>query len=182
MTHYFQIKWESHLLTIILSTEFTIQDQRRTRIRALNAVAQFRASKFDAAIDTFIELDFNPAKVVALYPESVSGRLSVPQEGWIPLYGGPSEEDHALSEGLQESDKDISSQEKPIDNLASGTGSVGGRLRKTGLGMFMPSLDKDDDSASVRAARQPLHGVFSRLPPYKIKSGTKLRQMTSAHR
>lgn len=122
--------------------------------------------------------------MVALYPESVSGRLSVPQEGWIPLYGGTSEEGHALSEGLQESDKDISSQEKPIiDNLASGTGSVGGRLRKTGLGMFMPSPDKgDDDSASVRAARQPLHGVFSRLPLYEIKSGTKLRQMTSAHR
>ncbi|EDR08609.1 uncharacterized protein LACBIDRAFT_235177, partial [Laccaria bicolor S238N-H82] len=40
-------------------------------------------------IDTFIELDFNPAKVVALYPDAVAGRLSVPQDGWIPLYGGP---------------------------------------------------------------------------------------------
>ena len=114
--------------------------------------------------------------MVALYPESVAGRLSVPQEGWIPLYGGPSEEDHALSEGLQDSHKVISSQEKPIiDNLASGTGSVGGRLRKTGLGTFMPSPDKDDDgSASVRGARQPLHGVFSHLPPYEIKFGLKL--------
>ena len=120
--------------------------------------------------------------MVALYPESVSGRLSVPQEGWIPLYGGPREEDHA-SEGLQESDKAISSQEKHItDNLASGTGSVGGRLRKTGLGMFMPSPDKDEDSASVRAAPQPLHGVFSRLPSYEIKSGLILRQMTCADR
>ena len=114
--------------------------------------------------------------MVALYPESVAGRLSVPQEGWIPLYGGPSEEDHALSEGLQESDNAISNHEKPaVDNLASGTGSVGGRLRKTGLGMFMPSLDKDDDdSASVRAARQPLHGVFSYLLLSEMKSGFKL--------
>jgi hypothetical protein len=121
--------------------------------------------------------------VVALYPESVAGRLSVPQEGWIPLYGGPSDEDHPLSEGIQESDKAVSSQEKPvIDNLASGTGSVGGRLRKTGLGMFMPSPDKDDDdSASVRAARQPLHGVFSHSP-YEINSGFKRRQMTSTDR
>jgi hypothetical protein len=55
----------------------------------LNAVAQFRDSKFDAAIDTFMELDFNPAKVVALYPDAVAGRLYVPQNGWIPLYGGP---------------------------------------------------------------------------------------------
>lgn len=109
--------------------------------------------------------------MVALYPESVAGRLSVPQEGWISLYGGPSEEDHAIPEGLQESDKAISSQEKPIiDNLVSGTGSVGGRLRKAGLGKLIPSSDKDDDdSGSVRAARQPLHGVFSHLPPYEIK-------------
>ena len=121
--------------------------------------------------------------MVALYPESVAGRLSVPQEGWIPLYGGPSEEDHAPSEGLQESEKAISSQENPIiDNLASGTGSVSDRLRKTGLGIFMPSSDKDDDSASVKAARQPLHGVFSHLPSYEIKSGLKLSQTISTVR
>jgi hypothetical protein len=109
--------------------------------------------------------------VVALYSESVAGRLSVPQERWIALYGGPSEKDHALSEAIQESDKAILSQEKPvIDNLASGTGSIGGRLRKTGLGMFMPSPDKDDDdSASVRAAQHPPHGVFS----HEIESGFK---------
>ena len=74
--------------------------------------------------------------------------------------------DHALSEAIQASDKAISSQEKPvIDNIASGTGSVGGRLRKTGLGMFMPSPDKDDDdSASARAVWQPSHSVFSHSP------------------
>ena len=65
------------------------QETRRTQIRALNAVAKFREADFDAAIDTFIELDFNPAKVVALYPEQVAGRLSVPLDDWIPLYGGP---------------------------------------------------------------------------------------------
>ena len=89
------------------------------------------------------------------------------------MYGGPSEEDHTLSEGLQESEKAISGQEKPnIDNLASGTGSVGGRLRKTGLGMLMPSPDKDDDDSA--SARQPLHSMFSHLLPYKIKSRLKL--------
>ena len=165
---------------IIAFTDFNIQDQRRTQIRALNAVAQFRAAQFDAAIDTFIELDFNPAKVVALYPESVAGRLSVPQEGWIPLYGGPSqgEEDHIPSEGPQESDKAISSQEKPItdlDNLAPGTGSIGGRLRKIGLGI--PSANKDDDSASVTAARKP-NGVFPTFSPSAIMSELNLPQMT----
>ncbi|OJA17786.1 hypothetical protein AZE42_06585, partial [Rhizopogon vesiculosus] len=52
------------------------KDQRRTHVRALRAVSQFRLGKFDAAIDSFLELDLNPAKVLALYPERVSGRLS----------------------------------------------------------------------------------------------------------
>ena len=51
-------------------------------------MSQFRAAKFDEAINTFIDLDFNPAKVVALYPESVAGRLALPQDRWIRLYGG----------------------------------------------------------------------------------------------
>ncbi|KAF8813359.1 hypothetical protein BYT27DRAFT_7180846 [Phlegmacium glaucopus] len=143
------------------------KDQRRTQIRALNAVAQFRAGKFDAAIDTFIELDFNPAKVVALYSESVAGRLSVPQEGWIPLYGGPSlvEEDNPSPEGSQENDKAASNQEKPtadLENLVSATGSIGGRFRRTGLGLFMPSVNKDSDSASVKARRKPLQDDLRR--------------------
>ena len=166
-------------MVIIFAFTDPLQDQRRTRIRALNAVAQFRAAKFDAAIDTFIELDFNPAKVVALYPESVAGRLAVPQEGWIPLYGGPSPvgEDHTSSDGSQEGEKVTSSQGGPtadLDNLGSGTGSVGGRLRRAGLGMFMPSVSKDDDSASVKVRQKPLHGVFLHLPSSEIKSRLRL--------
>ncbi|KAJ7180691.1 vacuolar sorting protein 39 domain 2-domain-containing protein [Mycena filopes] len=67
------------------------KEQRVTQIRGLNAVSQFRASQFDTAIDTLIALDVNPAKVVALYPEAVAGRLSVPQDAWIPLFGGPAQ-------------------------------------------------------------------------------------------
>ena len=125
--------------------------------------------------------------MVALYPESVAGRLSVPQEGWIPLYGGPSpvEEDHVSAENSQESDKVAASQEKITASqekpaadldLPSGTGSVGGRFRRTGLGMFMPSANKDDDTASVKAKRKPLHGVFFYPLPSDIKS--ELKHMT----
>jgi len=136
----------------------------------LNTVSQFRASIFDAAIDTFIELDFNPAKVVALYPEAVSGRLFVPQERWIPRYGGPVpvDDDHAASESSHDS------RSKPaghvhewtateiFDTLASGgSGSVGGRLRRTGLGMFLPSGHQEDDTASISSKKKPtLHVVF----------------------
>ncbi|RDB25711.1 Vam6/Vps39-like protein [Hypsizygus marmoreus] len=77
------------LLDTIDASMLSDKESRRTRIRALNAVAQYRNGEFDAAIDTFLELDFNPAKVVALYPDVVAGRLAIPPEQWIELYGGP---------------------------------------------------------------------------------------------
>ncbi|KAJ3504846.1 hypothetical protein NLJ89_g7728 [Agrocybe chaxingu] len=170
------------LLDTLDEVQISDKNQRKISIRALNAVSQFRAAKFDQAIDTFIELDFNPAKVVALYPESVAGRLSVPQDRWIPLYGGPApvapattkavanDDDHSISDHSHDSgDKDKSSihtgheraATELLDNIASGTGSVGGRLRKTGLaglGMFLPSgpAQKDDDTAST-SSRKKVH-------------------------
>lgn len=164
-----KVKYTKHFATENL-TEIG-QEQRRIRIRALNAVSQFRAANFDAAIDTFIELDFNPAKVVALYPEVVAGRLSVPQEGWISLYGGPSaksntgaddNDDHAPSEGSHESEKDNASVHtghertavEIFDSMVPAGGSVGGRLR-TGLGMFLPGVHKDDDTASISSRKKP---------------------------
>ncbi|PPR05963.1 hypothetical protein CVT24_004627 [Panaeolus cyanescens] len=149
------------LLDIVDNALLSDKDQRRTRIRALNAVAQFRASKFDAAIDTFIELDFNPAKVVALYPESVAGRLSVPRERWIPLYGGPEpEEERAPSSDNASEEGKSSSHEKSATEIfdsivTSTTGSIGGRLRKGGLGMLIPGGAKDDDTASITARKRP---------------------------
>ncbi|KAF9468180.1 vacuolar sorting protein 39 domain 1-domain-containing protein [Collybia nuda] len=77
------------LLDTVDEAVLSDKDARQMRIRALNAVSEFCHSEFDSAIDTFIELDLNPAKVVALYPDSVAGRLSVSHEKWIPLYGGP---------------------------------------------------------------------------------------------
>ncbi|KAK7044093.1 Vacuolar morphogenesis protein 6 [Paramarasmius palmivorus] len=63
------------------------------------------------ALDEFIELNMNPAKVMALYPESIAGRLSVPSSNWITLYGGPvqktpSTDDTASTGSSGDGDKD----------------------------------------------------------------------------
>ncbi|KAF5327421.1 hypothetical protein D9619_004692 [Psilocybe cf. subviscida] len=174
------------------------KDQRRIRIRALNAVAQFRDQKWDAAIQTFVDLDFNPAKVVALYPEAVAGRLSVPQEAWIQLYGGPA----PLTEGdagPEEGTSDGHTEEKPgspeaqtghertttgdvLDNIVSATGSVSGRLRKAGLGglgKFMHTGPKDDDTASITAKKKVVQSELNQsiesLIPYLSDRRFKLR-------
>jgi hypothetical protein len=51
-------------------------------------VQLFSREQYDEAINVFLELDTNPAKVVALYPESVSGRLAKPRKEWVGLFGG----------------------------------------------------------------------------------------------
>lgn len=82
------IKSELVPLLCIQSDTSLSKEARRAKIRGLNAVARFRQGDYNSAIDAFIELDISPAKVVALFPKSVSGRLHVPPEGWIPLFGG----------------------------------------------------------------------------------------------
>ncbi|KAG6884985.1 hypothetical protein C0993_006817 [Termitomyces sp. T159_Od127] len=108
------------------------KETRRTRIRALNAVAEFREAKFDSAIDTFIELDFNPAKVVALYPEQVAGRLSVQVNDWIPLYGGPKPITNDTTSTTSSSNDDKPEKEdKDGNELHSQDVSATGRLLET---------------------------------------------------
>jgi len=61
-------------------------------IRSLHAVTLFSRGHYDEAVNLFIDLGINPAKVVALYPESISGRLAKPRVEWIPLFGGPKDD------------------------------------------------------------------------------------------
>lgn len=56
-------------------------------MKALRAVQLFSQGSHEEAVKIFLELDVNPAKVVALYPESVSGRLAKPKEEWLSLFG-----------------------------------------------------------------------------------------------
>lgn len=137
------------------------QDHRLVRIRALHAVSQFKEAKFDEALSTFINLDINPAKVIALYPESISGRLAVPPERWISLYGGgraqaldtatPLSEETAPEAGkdVQESNEDktvLASLDSAL-LIPAATGSLRGRLKN--LGGLIPSgssRNLEDDS------------------------------------
>ena len=155
-------------LCFFVNTSLSSQPQRRTRIRALNAVSQFRAGQFDDAIDTFIDLDFNPAKVVALYPEAVSGRLAVPVEKWIPLHGGPAPAEDDTKSMASTDTKEKASQENTtaadlLDVVAESGSALKNRLQKSALGMLMannPAPPKDDDTASVNSKRKaPRHGM-----------------------
>ena len=117
-------------------------------------------------MDTFIELDLNPAKVVALYPEIVAGRLAVPSERWIPLFGGPEparvDSVSSLVSGLDEQDqvKEKESGESP--SLESGGGVPG-----TGVGSVKPPIGSKGDLSSPpnSKSKRGAPGQFSVLFP-----------------
>ncbi|KZP00495.1 hypothetical protein CALVIDRAFT_552763 [Calocera viscosa TUFC12733] len=64
------------------------QESSRRLAQSLRAVQLFSETKFNQATNLFLELETTPALVLALYPEEISGRLSVHQKDWIRLFGG----------------------------------------------------------------------------------------------
>lgn len=147
-------------------------------IRKLQAVTQFRAGHFDVAIDTFIELNVTPAKVVALFPPTVSGHLATPPEKWIQLYGGPSTPPPQTSLGFVSAElvQDSIVGELPVAQAAvtekivtsprnaSPIGTIRETL-KSGIEAVLPAALKDDDSASIRSRkRTQTKGEYLVLP------------------
>jgi hypothetical protein len=69
------------------------REPRLTLLRALNALALFRSPRAkdkQKAVEEFIELEVNPARVVALFGDVVGWeRLSVKEEDWVEMFGGP---------------------------------------------------------------------------------------------
>ena len=66
----------------------SVQPDPTKHIQGLRAVQLFKEGSYEKAVKMFLELDTNPAKVIALYPETIGGRLSAPKERWIELFGG----------------------------------------------------------------------------------------------
>ncbi|KAM5530078.1 hypothetical protein V8D89_016261 [Ganoderma adspersum] len=157
----------AHALSLLESLDsalITDKEGRHKQIRALQAVDHFRQTKYDQAIDAFLDLDINPAKVVALYPESVAGRLSVPQDEWIPLYGGPKPkppEPPSTPPTTQGDDTQKAEHEGGPASMSSPSPLRGTSPQGSIRGVFKTGLEglvfagKDDDTASIRSVRRP---------------------------
>lgn len=122
---------------------------RQSKIRGLNAVAKFKQGNYDSAIDDFLSLEINPAKVVALFPESISGRLHVAPDNWTQLYGGPppKTKEETVADGSTSAQTSRSPRRTP-----SPSSSV--PRAKNVLSAIKQSAGKDDDAASIRSVRR----------------------------
>ncbi|KAL1752471.1 hypothetical protein FB107DRAFT_219865 [Schizophyllum commune] len=121
--------------------------QRRSLIKALNAVAQFKAGQYDDAILAFLSLDVNPAKVVALYPPEISGRLAVPKEEWIPLFGGP--------ESSAAGETKLTGDAKSTGDTKSVTGTTGSGGEGTTASTIPPTSSSESLAQQVAEKQAP---------------------------
>jgi Vam6/Vps39-like protein vacuolar protein sorting-associated protein 39 len=148
-----------------------LKDKRTSLTKALDAVSQFRAGNFDRALDLFVKVNINPAKVISLYPEAISGRLSVPRDQWIPMFGGPTPE--APQEGGSSSSSSSRSSEHggDVEEPAATSGqkmaaTVAKVIKLKGtLDAMRPSGVKDPETASISSKKdKPRIGLYIDIP------------------
>jgi hypothetical protein len=87
----------------------------------------------------------------------VAGRISIPQNKWISLYGGPvsdsKDEDVSSNNGGDES-----GNKEPREKPPSPTGSIRGKL-KTGINALLPSSPgAEDDPPPAHNVKQKQKG------------------------
>ncbi|KAG9103535.1 Vacuolar morphogenesis protein 6 [Ceratobasidium sp. 370] len=151
-----------------------VQPDPTRRVRGLRAVQLFKEGAFEKAVEMFLELDMNPAKVIALYPETISGRLATPREKWIELFGGDTpkveepiaevdEKSVVVVEGTSEEEAQrlaaavgVTSSSPPAPEMAQSppasiSGGLTGKLR-AGLGAMKLG---DSDADSIREPPGP---------------------------
>ncbi|GAA6019853.1 hypothetical protein JCM11491_004841 [Sporobolomyces phaffii] len=125
------------------------------RLATLHALNLFRAHRYALAIDAFIRLDLSPAKVVALYPETVSGKLFVGDSGTEELFGGRTKAEVERQEAEDRARRPPAS-ERDADEIE--TNASYSPARKTGL-----LKEDDEDRMSIRSVGSRLTGKRSWL-------------------
>ncbi|CAE6468651.1 unnamed protein product [Rhizoctonia solani] len=162
------VRHEKYADALALLGVVSVQPDPTKRIQGLRGVQLFQEGQHEQAIDVFLKLDMNPAKVIALYPDSISGRLAAPREKWIELFGGEVEkkEDKKGGEGRREKSVAVveGAEEEEVQKAVAATfvgsppkgsyspptsimGSAGiSRRIKAGLG----AMGVRDDSESVK--------------------------------
>lgn len=105
---------------------------QRKKLQGLVGVQQFFKGKYDEAIDAFISLDVNPAKVVSLYEKEVSGKLYREADRREEVFGGRS------AEVVRNQKEDKEEVDTPVTAGHWRFGSIRGK--------------KEDDTASIRSA------------------------------
>ncbi|KAK9894896.1 hypothetical protein P389DRAFT_211571 [Cystobasidium minutum MCA 4210] len=163
------------------------------RLRMLVGLSLFLdKKKYDAAVDIFIEENVNPAKVVALFPIEISGKLHCEREEIEEIWGGRTRE-HRKAQALSSE-----ASRKPLERRSTAAITMSGSTSDQGDATaenlsnspsqqsswrFSPmkrrETSKDDDAVSVRslASKRSQLGIGGGS---KLKDSASVRQGTAA--
>lgn len=157
------------------------KEERRAYIEALYAVSLFANGRFDDAIEHFIELETNPARVIALYPVEISGPLARDRSDWVGMFGGAKKSKVSATNIIQkEDDSDTISLQSTQSRKRATTGNVAiprDRSRLAGLWGRRPQsmIGGEGVSPSTSLASSPA----TNLTVSKSKSSSEANEVVS---
>jgi hypothetical protein len=149
-----------------LSADFALeQPPLSRRLATLHALHLFNTHRYDLAIDAFIALDISPARVVCLYPVTISGKLFREPSAHEEVFGGrPHARVQAAHEEVEEKRRVEEEEQRSAAQQASqarGSPATGSPARPR-KGILAGSAD-DDDAASIKSVGSRLTGKKSWL-------------------
>lgn len=180
------------LLQSLDNAEFSIPNSVNLakRLRMLVGLSLFlEKKKYDAAIDIFIEENVNPAKVVALFPKDIAGKLHCERDEIEEIWGGRTREHRRIH--AQQSHE---SQRQPLNRTASIPVPVSGNEHthhqdtngeklssspsQQSAWRFSPmkrrDTSKDDDNVSVKSLNSKRSQIG--IGGSRLKDSTSIRQ------
>ncbi|WVR03742.1 hypothetical protein IAU60_000737 [Kwoniella sp. DSM 27419] len=136
--------------------------RRLPHLKTLQAVAQVAQGEYQTAMDTFLIYNINPALVLSLFPqETISGKLHVPKDGWLSLFG-------SVEGARLEPEKHQEGSDTGAKGLLRSVVGLGGLTKKGSVVGLRDSAQKDD-AASVKSQERekvppPMNGEEA-VPP-----------------
>lgn len=148
------------LLQSLENAEFAIPDAvgMAKRLRMLVGSSLFLdKKKYDAAVNIFIEENVNPAKVVALFPKDIAGKLHCEREEIEEIWGGRTREHRKMQQAQQKR------QRQPLSRKASSAMPSNG----------CEQTNNQDTNATEKLSSSPSQHSSWRFSPMKRRETSK---------
>ncbi|GAA5871131.1 hypothetical protein JCM1840_007600 [Sporobolomyces johnsonii] len=135
------------------------------RLAILHSLHLFKTHRYPLAIDAFISLNISPARVIALYPVAISGKLFLEPSAHEEIFDGrPRDKVMAAFEDQEatsrEEEKQKRAEREEAETSRAGTPSS---PAKRGKGPASATAADDDDAMSIRSVGSRLAGKRSWL-------------------
>ncbi|GAA5946072.1 hypothetical protein JCM3775_007212 [Rhodotorula graminis] len=160
------------------------------RLATLHSLHLFDTHRYSLAIDAFISLDLNPARVVALYPRAISGKLCLEQHAREEIFGGRSRDAiAAAAQAREEREREEEGRrvaERERDAQVGGSPSASSPARR-GKGPVAATAAAaavdDDDASSIRtmSSRLGVKRSWLREREASATSDEQAEQAADAH-